>query len=257
MRPQTNQELGDQAMRAYDTLKEGLLKHRLEHLPGSIFDNAFRVFRQEPRAINLVVVGTNGNDSDREKSTLGWLEDRFSKPDYDHIREGAWGRTPLQSQLLEIPRCLNEVFGEQRFRDTCTVYTNALLLASSGVNDIGAKVAALRETAPHFRHKQEVIKVSMQFFADFLLKVTAPDLLFAYGNGDSDSAWAYITNHFELATPPSVVPIRSKRRYKFCLIRTQQKIIPVIGSPHLSYRYNKLNPTLIRLGLIEMGVISS
>lgn len=243
-------------MSAYDTLRRGLFEIGLESIPGSVFDNAFNVFHQERNAVNLVVLGTNGNISDSSNSTLGWLDDRARNPRYSHIKEGDWGSTILQPQLMGIPRCLNECFRAERFREESTIYTNALLLASSGVGDIGNRVKLLSNSASKFQRKKDIIGASMSFFANYTLSLANPDLLFVYGNAEpGDSAWAYIRRHFRVVEDGCSVPITSLTSYKFCSIDTGEKVLPVIGSPHLSYAYNKLNPALIRQGLSKLRTV--
>ncbi|GAB2529000.1 hypothetical protein [Microbulbifer agarilyticus] len=243
-------------MSAYKTLKEGLTKLGLEGVPGSIFDNSFSVFERAREELNLVVVGTNGNTSDRVNSTLGWLDSRASQPEYCHLKDGDWGRTILQPQLLEIPSCLNSALGTNKFSVNLTVYTNALLLASNGVNDIGNCVRELRTSSPKFQSKKDIAKASMQFFANYTLSLASPDFLFVYGNSEpGDSAWAYLRRHFEVVEEGVNLPLTSSTAYKFCTIKILGKIIPVIGSPHLSYAYNKLNPSLIREGITELGLV--
>lgn len=244
-------------MLAYETLKNGLLRLGLENIRGSAFDNAFEVFNRGKDAVNLVVIGTNGNSSDRKHSTLGWLNERAREPQYNHIRQGDWGRSRLQSQLLDIPRCLNEVFAADRFSEELTIYTNALLLASNNVGDIGNRVELLDSTGSKEKRKRDIIEASMRFFSECTLSLARPDLLFAYGNAEDKSAWAYIRRHFRVVADGWNVPLTASTSYKFCSIEIHNKILPVVGSPHLSWRYNRLNATLIRQGFAKLGVAPS
>lgn len=235
---------------ALDTLLKGLEKHQLEDVPGSAFDNAFSIFNKDPKDINLVIIGTNGNITDSRKTNKQWLFERSSDPKYDHLKLGDWGKSRLQPELIRLPDVLNEVFEEQLFSIENTIVTNALLIASAGVSDISNQVKKFNTNSLISFRKNELIKASLAFFEETTLAMSVPKVIFAYGNADTgDSAWCYLRKHFKVLKNGLPIPLSKKTSYKFCTLEINNREVLVIGSPHLSYAYNKLNSSKIKQGI--------
>jgi len=242
-------------MSILEQIQVGLKKLNLDTIPGSPFDNPFNVFNKDPELVSLVVLGTNGNITDAEKTNLQWIEERALQPDYSHVESGDWGKSPLQGELLKLPDVLNSCFDEVLFSKEHMILTNGLLLASAGVKDIAEQFKAVKENGSNFNSKKELITASMSFFKEYTLSFSKPKVIFAYGNDNSgDSAWKYIKDNFIVIREIAPIPKTRVSSYKFCLIELNGHEIPVIGSPHLSYGWNKLDVKLIKQGLIGLGI---
>lgn len=239
---------------ALQHLRRTLIELSLDRVAGSPFDNALEVFGQPRERLNLVVLGTNGNGTDMTRSNAQWLDMRAETPGYCHLSHGDWGRSRLQPELRRLPEVLNQSLGESRFALPRTIFGNALLLASEGVADIPRQVQRhIAAGGPH-PHLNSLLNASLRFLEHGTLALCQPDVLFVYGNAEDRSAWAYLRRHFPLCSEGPRVAIRGARAYKFCRLRIGQRSIPVIGSPHLSYAYNRLDAQLIAQGLQALGV---
>lgn len=242
------------ASTAIQHLRRTLVELKLDRVNGSPFDNALDVFDHPRASLNLVVLGTNGNGTDMRHSNTQWLDMRAEKPDYCHIRKGDWGRSRLQPELLRLPDVLNECFAEDRFALERTIFSNALLLASEGVGDIRRRAHEHNaDIAPHLR-LHSVLDASLRFLEQGTLALSQPDVLFVYGNAEGDSAWSYLRRYFPIEAEGPRITMRGKRAYKFCRLRIGNQVFPVIGSPHLSYTYNRPNAGLIREGLQALRI---
>jgi hypothetical protein len=81
------------------------------------------------------------------------------------ITSGNWAghrKSKLQKRIEQLPDVLNSCFGENTFSFENMIVTNALLLASVGVNDIENQFSQLRGST--FKNTQELIQASLKFF---------------------------------------------------------------------------------------------
>ncbi|MET2900385.1 hypothetical protein ABXV22_19010 [Vibrio rotiferianus] len=242
-------------MSKLEAIEKSLEKHGLSHILGSPFDNAFDVFDNEKEDINLILLGTNGNMTDAIKTNLEWVKERARNPKYSHLLSGDWGVSPLRKELIKLPDVLNECFGNTMFSVSNMILTNGLLLASNGVGDIKNQFDILRSETNIFSNLKDLLNASMGFFDDFVVKNSSPRVIFAYGNADpGHSAWKYLRDYYPKLKETVTVPIKSTS-YKFCSLDIHGEEVFVIGSPHPSFHYNKLNKELIKEGLGKIGAI--
>ncbi|ASI96339.1 hypothetical protein [Vibrio rotiferianus] len=242
-------------MNKLENIEKLLEKYGLSHILGSPFDNAFGVFDNKKEDINLIVLGTNGNMTDATKSNLEWVKERARNPKYSHLLSGDWGASPLRKELIKLPDVLNECFGNSKFSVSNMILTNGLLLASNGVSDIKNQFEILRSETNMFINFKDLLNASMGFFNDFVVKNSSPKVIFAYGNADQGhSAWKYLRDYYPKLKEIVIVPIKSTS-YKFCSLDIHGEEVFVIGSPHPSFHYNKLNKELIKEGLGKVGAI--
>ena len=232
-----------------------LSKYKLSDVKGSPYDNAMKLFRN-PEDNNLVVIGTNGNASDMEKSNHDNITDRFKDEGYCHLRGHDWGGSRLRGELIRLPEVLNKCLPGNQFDINNMVLTNGLLLASERVAKIPQEFKKLKEQGSEFKNCKQLIKASMDFFNGCTLSLANPKAIFAYGNADGGhSAWQYINDYYGQAEKIVTLPINSSARspsYKFRHVTIGGEEVPVIGSPHPSYPAHKLNEESIAGGLDEL-----
>lgn len=238
----------------FDRLSNALHRHALQDLQGSAFDNAFAVFASPPEDNNLVVLGTNGNASD-EKEVLEALFWQAENPTRSSVLDGKWGErwgegeSPLQKQLKTLPEQLSEACWDQTFKLESTVFTNALLLATPRVSDIPKAVRERGHANGRSRTTRQLFDDCLSFFVEGTLALAQPKLIFCYGNAVSDhSSWLHLTRFAEVVGEPVTEP-RAGHPARFAKILIGGDEIPVVGWPHLSYRYNAVDPAVIRRGL--------
>lgn len=243
-------------MEVLDKLQEGLENNHLDCIKGSPFDNSFSTLCQDPIQNNLIVLGTNGNITDAAKTNAEWLSARSEEPCYSHLHDGNWGKSPLQPELLELPNVLNMCYGEELFSEQRMIVTNGLLLASAGVGDINNQFNKIKENGSLHSTVSDLIHASMKFFHHYTMTFAKPKVIFAYGNSESGhSAWRYLRSYFEVIKDAPSVRKTKASSYKFCTVSIDEEEVVVIGSPHLSYHYNKVDGDLIVQGLESLGVI--
>ena len=241
-------------MKKSSYLVTGLKHHYLSDVGGSPFDNAYEIFDRPQKEINLISLGTNGNMTDAIKTNAEWVKERAERPGYCHLTSGDWGKSPLRQQLLQLPDILNSCLDVERFSKDRMILTNGLLLASNGVSDIEKQFRAISEQIPYKRSK-ELVAASMNFFNDFTLKDTRPEIIFAYGNADAGhSAWRYLRNFYREVKPAINVLKNGRAKYKFCTLEIHDREVTIIGAAHPCYHYNNLEPDLIRHGLEQLKI---
>ncbi|QDE31832.1 hypothetical protein [Shewanella polaris] len=242
-------------MSTLSAIEKSLKDHDLSDISGSPFDNAFEVFDNEKDDINLILLGTNGNMTDAIKNNIEWVRERAKNPTYSHLISGDWGQSPLRKELIKVPEILNEFFGFNKFSLSRMVLTNGLLLASEGVGDIKIKFNSLSRDTSKFIKIRDLVHSSMSFFNDYVIQNSSPEIIFAYGNSEQGhSAWKYLRSYYPEIKGKILIPIKSTS-YKFCSLNINDREVFIIGSPHPCFHYNKLNKSLIKQGLKELGAI--
>ena len=243
-------------MQSLDLIQDKLRKFSLDDVAGSPFDNPFSVFLNDTSRNNLVVLGTNGNITDAVKTNSEWVQARIDDITYSHLRDGDWGNSSLQSQLIKLPNILNTCFKNDYFSEDRMILSNGLLLASGGVDDIGTQIKHLKTYSSAFNNKKELVAASIDFLKECTLFFAKPKVIFAYGNSETkDSAWKYIKEHFNVVNEISPIKKTTTSSYKFCIIEHAGDLITVIGSPHMSYPSHWLNSELIERGLSNLGAL--
>ncbi|MCD1125484.1 hypothetical protein LPW36_05560 [Jinshanibacter sp. LJY008] len=111
-----------------------------------------------------------------------------------------------------------------------TIYTNALLLCSADASSINA---ALKKKG--FNNIKELIKCSMEFFAEVTIPLSQPELIIAYSNGNtSPSAAKIFLDTFGLEeTFYQQDSSRYKTTYSF-IAKIGDLHVPVVGIRHMS-----------------------
>jgi hypothetical protein len=214
-------------------LQYELAGYNLSNVRGSAFDNAFNVFTH-PEENNLVVLGTNGDVTDQENTTLEWLNIRHDDPSFSNVERGVYNGPNLQGRLQALPLNLNECFGNEVFHFENTIYSNCILMATAQVEQINNQ----------FANNDELIANSIRFVRDALLyNLSIPRAILAYGNANEGySALTSLQQIFpNLLDPQVVMHLYGTYYYKAWTVECNGAQVPLITIPHLSYAPVNIN----------------
>lgn len=245
----------------YDFLNNKLIELGLSGLHGSPYDNSFSVFQNEPREINLVTIGTNGNTTDAINTNAEWLKKSYENQNYSNLLDGYWAvkpssESPLRSRLISLPTMLNNVFVERpKFSAEKMICTNTILVASAGVAGISQALnQEIFGNHTPLTNVKAVVNASLEFFFDGTLALCCPEVIFSYGNSLSGySAWKLIKERSTTLSETVITEQGNTFRFARIQLSSSQTSI-LIGWPHPSWGRYKLREDVIAAGINALNL---